>query len=206
MVSTLHRTIVVLKLPLATTALVKVSENILTAMTSNPAFANIQPPLATVVAQVKKLDDAETLAKTRAQGMVQARNAARLEVVQSMHALKAAVQVIADANGDNGAAIITAAGMATKKAPVRTKPTFVAHQGLTSGSVRLVAKAAAQRASYEWQWSVDGGKTWNSAPTTLKASTTITGLPPATVVLFRYRAVTKAGEGDWSQVLSFLVH
>jgi hypothetical protein len=44
-----------------------------------------------------------------------------------------------------------------------------------------------------------------SAPSTLQAKTTITGLPVGTSVLFRYRTLTKTGEGDWSQGLALLV-
>lgn len=74
-----------------------------------------------------------------------------------------------------------------------------------SGSAKIVAVVAARRASYEWQSSVDGGKTWVEAAGTLKASTTITGLPVGTAVQFRYRALTKAGEGDWSQAIVLVV-
>jgi hypothetical protein len=71
--------------------------------------------------------------------------------------------------------------------------------------VRLVAKAAAVRAPYEWEWSADGEKTWTQLPSTLQAKTTVTGLTPATTYQFRYRATTKVGEGDWTQVTSLLV-
>ena len=53
--------------------------------------------------------------------------------------------------------------------------------------------------------SADGGKTWVSAPSSLQAKTTVTGLPVGTSVLFRYRTLTKTGEGDWSQGLALLV-
>jgi hypothetical protein len=42
-------------------------------------------------------------------------------------------------------------------------------------------------------------------PATLQAKTSLTGLTPATTVQFRYRAVVKAGEGDWSQPIAMLV-
>ena len=64
---------------------------------------------------------------------------------------------------------------------------------------------AGRRASYEWQWSGDGGKTWTNVPATLQAKTTVLGLPSGTVLQFRVRAVTRTGEGDWSQVVSVLV-
>jgi hypothetical protein len=82
---------------------------------------------------------------------------------------------------------------------------FAAKPGATSGSVHLVTDAAARRASYEWQYSTDAGKTWVSAPSTLQAKTVVAGLTPGVTVLFRYRAVTKSGEGDWSQPQSLIV-
>jgi site-specific DNA recombinase len=51
----------------------------------------------------------------------------------------------------------------------------------------------------------DGGKTWVPAPVTLQARTTIAGLVPGATVLFRYRPVTKSGEGDWSQAASLVI-
>jgi hypothetical protein len=68
-----------------------------------------------------------------------------------------------------------------------------------------VTAQAGHRASYEWDYSTDGGKTWVLAPSTLQAKTTIAGLTPGATVLFRYRAVTKAGEADWSQPVSLLI-
>jgi hypothetical protein len=70
---------------------------------------------------------------------------------------------------------------------------------------KVVAASAARRASYEWQYSADGGKTWITAPATLQAKTKISGLAQEATVQFKYRAVTKTGEGDWSQVVSLMV-
>jgi hypothetical protein len=57
-------------------------------------------------------------------------------------------------------------------------------QGSVSGTAKITAVSAGHRASYEWQYSVDGGKTWVTAPATMQA---------------------KAGEGDWSQAVALLV-
>ena len=115
------------------------------------------------------------------------------------------MQAIADATPENGATIIQSAGIAVRKVPLRATRVFGAKPGLVSGSAKLTATIAARRASYDWEYSIDGGKTWVSAPSTLQAKTTITGLPVGTSVLFRYRTLTKTGEGDWSQGLSLLV-
>jgi len=77
--------------------------------------------------------------------------------------------------------------------------------GPISGSAHLAAKAAGSRAAYDWEFSLDGGKTWTAANTTLQARTVITGLPVATSVMFRFRAVLKGGAADWSQPISLLV-
>ncbi len=44
---------------------------------------------------------------------------------------------------------------------------------------------AARRASYEWEYSTDGGKTWVAAPPSLQSKTTVTGLLSATMTQFR---------------------
>jgi hypothetical protein len=40
---------------------------------------------------------------------------------------------------------------------------------------------------------------------TLQAKTTIESLTPGTTYSFRYRPVTKAGEGDWSGVTTLVM-
>jgi hypothetical protein len=82
---------------------------------------------------------------------------------------------------------------------------FAAKPAAVSGSVILHAVSAARRASYEWQYSTDGGKTWVQAPGTLQTKTTIAGLTPGVTVTFRYRALTKTGEGDWSLPTQIMV-
>jgi hypothetical protein len=48
-------------------------------------------------------------------------------------------------------------------------------------------------------------KTWTNAPSTLQAKTVITGLTSTTVFYFRFRGVTKTGEGAYSQIVQILV-
>jgi hypothetical protein len=55
-----------------------------------------------------------------------------------------------------------------------------------------------------WQCPTDQ-KTWTNAPSALQAKIAITGLTSGTVYYFRLRAVTKAGEGAYSQVVQILV-
>ena len=94
--------------------------------------------------------------------------------------------------------------MEVRKDTVREKPTLAVQQGPFSGTVRITAKAAAPRAAYDWQYSTDQ-KTWTVLPQTLQAKTSLAGLAAGTVYFFRVQALTRTGEENWSQVVSFLV-
>ncbi len=200
-----RRAIAVLNMPPHVADQIKYGHTIIAAMTGNAYFPNPNPLLATFSAALAKLDSAETAAQTRAKGTIAARNAARVDYVAAAHSLRAQVQTIADASPENAEAIITSAAMNVKKAASQPPRTFAARQLSVSGAVLLIAKAVASRAAYDWQYSTDGGKTWIEAPSTLQAKTTISALPVATVVLFRFRALTKTGRSDWSQPTSLLV-
>ncbi len=184
---------------------IKVGQTLQAALANNPHFPLPDPIVTGFVAALGTYDAAATVAETRAKGTVAARNAAQVVYVGAIHALKARIQQVADANLDQAEAIITSTSLAVKKVAIRQKQSFLVKQGATSGTVHVTTKAVAARASYEWQTSIDGGKTWVDAPNTLQAKTTITGLPAGTTVEFRVRSTTKSGQGDWSLPTSFLV-
>jgi hypothetical protein len=174
-------------------------------MTGNPRFPNPIPPIAQVDAAVATLAKAQTATLSRTKGAVATRNTARATVRSMLQELKAHVQAAADADPENSVTIIQGAGMTVRKPAVRAPRVFAAKPGPVAGSVTLVTASAARRASYEWEYSTDGGKTWVAGTPTLKAKTQLTGLPSATSVEFRVRTVTKAGASDWSPPVSLLV-
>src|SRR5580704_685967 len=200
-----NRVFVALKLPVPVPQLIKVAQAILAALTGNPHVPNPNPSLATLTTALAALVTTEAATRTRAVGTVAARNVARTNLLSLLHATQASVQQVADLDPEQAEAIITSAGMSVRKTAARTKAPFAAKQGPVSGSVRLAAKAAAVRASYEWEWSGDGGKTWTAVLPTLQAKTEITGLPVSAALQFRFRAVTKAGASDWSEPTSLIV-
>lgn len=202
---TTPHSIVTLNLPVSVPALIAYIRSVVTRMTANPSFPNPTPPLATVTQAVDDLQTAENAAQARTKGAATTRNDKRAALLLLMHDLRSYIQVTANASADNGAAIIESAGVAVRKTPVRRPRAFTAKPGAVSGTAKVVAVSAGQRASYEWQYSIDGGKTWVMAPVTLQAKTTIAGLLPGATVLFKSRAVTKTGEGDWSQLASLVV-
>jgi hypothetical protein len=200
-----NRFLAVVNLPDPVPLLVKYTGAIVAAMTNNPLLPNATVMVTALGNAQKLLDTTETATKTRAIGTVAARNAARSALLSQVHAARAFVQALADADPAQAEAIISSAGMAVHKPSSHLKAPFVARQGPTSGTVHLVAKAAGRRASYGWEWSSDGGKTWTELPPTLQAKTTVSGVPAGTNGEFRFRALTKEGQGDWSQPVALLV-
>ena len=197
--------VVSLKLPKRVTDLITYAQAIVKAMASNTSFPSPIPTLAALLAASDDLQIAETAALSRIKGAVAVRDDKKAVLVRLLQQLKGYVQTTADASVENGGAIIQSASLAVKKTPVRKPRVFEAAAGAATGSAKLVAASAGPRSSYEWEYSIDGGKTWVTAPVTLQARTLVSGLTVGSVVLFRYRPVTKAGEGNWSQPASLVV-
>jgi hypothetical protein len=99
---------------------------------------------------------------------------------------------------------VESAGLKVRKSTAQHKQVLAVKDGLTSGSVQLVAKAVAAVATYYWQYSLDG-KTWTSCPDTLKAEADVSGLTTAQTYSFRFRTLTRAGASDFSQIVTHLV-
>lgn len=204
-VKTNHRSIVSLGLPKAVLALIAYAQQIVKAMTGNAAFPSPVPALTVLLAAIGDLQTAQAVALTRVKGAVIDRNEKKTALVALLEQLKGYVQAQADANIENGASIIASAGMGVKKPIVRGPRVFSAQPGPLSGTAKLLAAPAGKRASYEWQYSTDGGKSWVLASVTLQAKAIIPNLIPGAAVQFRYRPVTKTGEGDWSQTVVLIV-
>jgi hypothetical protein len=200
-----RHTIVALKLPVSVPALITYANGIVKRMTANPFFSNPTPTLAAITAAIDELQAAETATLARTKGTVAARNDRRAALVLLLKQLRGYIQTTADGSGENGAAIIESAGAAVRKTTTRRARAFAAKPGAVTGTAKVVAVAAGRRASYERQYSTDGGKTWITAPVTLQAETTIAGLLPGATVLFKSQSVTKAGEGDWTQPASLVI-
>jgi hypothetical protein len=204
-VKSIHRAIASLMLPKKVPALITYAQGIVKAMTGNVYFATPSPMLASVSQAISDLQVAETAVLARTKGAATTRNDKRTALLTLLQELRGYIQAQADANMDTGASIIESAGIAVKKAAVRAPRVFAVKPGAVSGSVKLVTHSAGHRASYEWQYSTNGGQAWVTMPSTLQAKTSVLGLTAGSTVEFRYRPVTKTGEGDWSQPISLLV-
>jgi hypothetical protein len=120
--------------------------------------------------------------------------------------LRVHVEAIANANPEHAVAIVASAGMYSKEKRGPAGRVFHAKQ-TKSTEVNLIAPSAGDRASYEFQYSLDGGVTWHALPqpTTTHAHATVKNLTPGTTVHFRYRATVKGLTGDWSDVIACIV-
>jgi hypothetical protein len=198
------RAIAVLKLTPKIKNTLAFAKNVATALNNNAALPAPTPTLAQFQTDIDALDTAETAVLNRTKGAAETRNV-KLAVVRSdLEEIKTYVQHVADTNTTTAESIIEGAGMGIRKVTLRNKAALAAEQGSVSGTVEVVAKAAARRASYEWQYSLDQ-KTWTQVPSTLQAKTSISGLTPVTAYFFRVRPVIAAGEQDWSAAISLLV-
>ncbi len=204
--NTLNRATVSLNIPAKNADLILFGNTVAQKLTNNALLPNPTPTVAAILAATSDLHTAETAALTRAKGTASVRNGKRVVLVGLLQQLRGYVQSVADATPEDGAAIIQSAGLAVRKIAAHGKRQFGAKQGALSGSAVVTAVTAGRGASYAWEYSLDGGKTWVAAPSTTQGKTTIAGLPAGTMVQFRYLAVTpKGGQGNWSQPLSLLV-
>jgi hypothetical protein len=168
-------------------------------MTDNPWFPSPPVSLAQLDAAIDDLAHAAAVAVTRAAGSVAVREAKRQDVKGLLEYLATYVQEIANANLENAYDIVESAGMFVKNSRGRSPISFHAKLTGLSGQVRVVAPGAGDGAGYEYQFSLDGGKTWQPFPQQVSnhATAVLPGLTPGSTVLFRYRVTIKGVTGDW---------
>lgn len=200
--SALSGPLAVLILPRSPKDLIAYGMAVHDSMANNPLFPNPEPSLDVVKNNIDALVEAQTKATTKAVGAAAARDAKMKQVSQDLYHLCDYVQKIAEDAPDaaTGCAVIKSAFMSVKKVPTRTKPELSAKSTGIPGQVVLTAKSVARTATYYWEHSPDQA-TWTSVPETMKASATVVDLPVAQTRYFRFRALTRAGKGDYSPVV-----
>ena len=197
-----HRSIVALAFPTRVVALIGLAQAVVEGLTGNQSFPNPDPSIAVLNAAIADLTAAQAVVtSTRAKGAAATRDEKRAALIALLRKLKTLVQNVADANSEHSAAIIHSVAMGVRKVSVPAKHVFSVKHGPTSGSVSIEASYAGPRSSYEWEYSADGGKTWQALPPTTRSRTALTGLQPGASYSFRYRAVTKSGPTDWTPPL-----
>jgi hypothetical protein len=181
---------------------------IVLAMTGNAYFTAPNPlpspSLVSIQNAIDTLTQLQAAARERTKGATTSRNLAKKALVKLMTLLCAYVQGIANSMPGEEANVILSAKMIVKIVSVRVPRVFSAIHGAVSGSAELEGPRVSDRKAMLWQWSMDQ-KIWNDVPPTLKASTTVSSLTPGTLYYFRFRALTKDGLDDWSEVVSLMM-
>jgi len=199
------RYVVILKEPRSASSFITYGYAIVVSMTGNSWFPKPSPPLAKVKAALVAFEKAQAATLSRTMGTATARDAARLAVRRILQLLASYVQKIADSHLEDALAIIQSSGMSAKRSSGSRAHTSKVKRDSVSGSARVTAPVAGDRATYRWQMSKDGGKTWIDLPSTRRSSTVVTGLTPGTTVLFRTKVLTAKGKSDWSTPVPYPV-
>jgi hypothetical protein len=176
-------------------------------MTGNRWFPSPSPPLAVVQTAIDDLSTAQVRTHTRAPDSVAARDAKRTVLMQRLDELRGYVWKIANDNPEHAAEIVESAGMYLKRLRGPAPRVFSVEPTGISGEVNATAPRVGDRAAYEFQYSLDAGKTWLPFPqaVTTKARATVKGLKPGSTVHFRYRVTVKGVTGDWNDPLAIIV-
>ena len=198
------RSIVKLAFPASIPVLIAVAKAIVVGLQGNASFPNPDPSIPVLQAAIADLETAEAAARSRAKEAIATRNEKRAALVALLQQLKGFVQKILDANREHAPALAHSVAMDVRKPSTRRPRTFVAKHGKLPGTVDLVTPAG-KHVAYQWQLSADAGKTWQDAPPTTRARTTVVGLVTGASYSFRVRNVTKTGASAWSEPTSILV-
>jgi hypothetical protein len=133
-------------------------------------------------------------------------------VLTSLGEIRTYVQGLCDASPEKAAQIVAAASMKAVVTTPAHKAVIAAMLGIASGSVLLRANkhalAGNTRAmcTFNWEYSLDGQKTWIAVLGTPVPATTIAGLAPLATVSFRVSVATKKVTGAYCQPVSIIVH
>jgi hypothetical protein len=175
----------------------------------SPSLAAFQILLANLVA-------AQQGVPARTLGAAAARDVERDLLWTAMKCECAYVQSLVESTPARGFSLIQNAGLVVVTRALYTKPLLALTLGTQPGTVAceanlslLVGTGTAkprQKRCLNWQYTLDGAKTFVSAGSTPGCKTVLTGLPSLTVVGVRVGLNNMHDVGAWSQVVTILVH
>jgi hypothetical protein len=200
----MQRAIVAFKIPRRHNDRINHARSILAAITGNPHFPSPTATMAAFEAHIDAAANAQSHILVGPIGSAAQRDARLAAVRSDLEQLRVYVQGVADASPGEGRAIIESAGMNVRRPGLHDKQELTVKAGAVTGSVVVVAKAAGDRATYEWQYS-KVGEPWIDVEPTRQARKAFNGLVAGARYRFRVRSVTQAGRSDFGAVVSVLV-
>lgn len=185
-------------------------------LAADPAtYASPTLPLPAFEALIQNLSAAQPAVKTRVLGAREKRDVQRGLLLTGMGIERTFVQALADANPTHAAALITNAGLVVATSPVHHKALLTLRNGKQSGTVTcdanvglLVGAGATHPTAnrcFNWQYTLDGSKSFITMLSTSGCKTLIQGLTPLATVGVRVSLSNAQGPGEWSQVVTILV-
>lgn len=200
---------VVIKFPADIPRILLKSRCICDHMTGNLLFPDAQEMLAGFKRHIEDAFAKEAKMLKRGKSITQKRNTAVCLVITETIALRLKVQAVVNENKSEAQSIANSAGMDIKKFTPRGKQKWGAYYTGMSGEIELQGVFVPERSAYQWQATTtpDNDASWKEMEidVTIKSTTIIKGLTPATVVYFRYRIIVSASPGEWSDVISMMI-
>ncbi len=201
--STERMPIPVKKCPRSHDSFVTYVKHLATCLTGNASFTDPQPSVLSLTAQAEALAQANAKAKGGGPGVVADRNAKRQNLEGDIDHLVDYVRGAVKAQATDPASattLILSAGLSVRKSGSAPKAPLAIKAGAVPGEVWLIARALGRPALYFWEYSIDQ-VSWMSGAGTMRTRTTITGLLPGQMLYFRFRAHTRKGLSDYSDVV-----
>ena len=165
----------------------------------SPAFAKLAL-LGTLNDSFQKAIDA---LKLGGKGLEAKKNAIKKKVYSVLVSALGYINELCRDDQDNASTMITGCTMILVKESTTKKQDFAVTQGHATEEIDLASLAVKNgpkslSATYMWQVSIDGGKTWEDLEPTLIAKTTATGMLVGVSTLFRKRTkTTEFGMSAW---------
>ena len=173
------------------------------------------PPLPIFQGLIQSAVTAHQAVALRTVGAVAAREVQVNALWAAMHTERSVVQAIADANAARAASIIQNGGLLLYGVNVPSKPLLAVEAGRQSGTLECVVNVGLlvgtgatkpnQNRFFNWQYTLDGSKSFVGVPSTTKGKTTIAGLTSVTLVGVRVSLTNGDGPGPWSPVVYAVV-
>jgi len=195
--------IVALNFPTAISPFIMFAKAICQAMLNNPIFKASAEKVAKLNTDINTfLEVATGCATNPPTATIESRNVALEQVKADLRSLRIDVQILADADPENAAAIITAAGMSLKKLNPHGKQHNSAENGIEEGSVDLTGEGTGP---HEWRISEDGTN-WKLIPASRTSKTNVSGLTSGLIYLFQNRQLLANDQkSEWSQSVKIRV-
>lgn len=184
---------------------------------SNDTSTYANPPIALPAFNglIQNVITAQQQVRTRVIGARAKRDAELGLLLTGMEVERSFVQALADADPANAEVLITGAGLVVSGVGTYQKPMLGLRNGKQPGTVvcdanvgLLVgtdAKHPTERRYFNWEYTLDGGKSFVALRSTTRARTLLEGLPLLATVGVRVSMTNSEGPGPWSQVVTILV-